>query len=328
MKDQLSRQPAQAPKSPQFVETAGIPPGPTTEAPQPKPTPQMDKQWTCNLQTGAEGEITVGTKLTMQCIGDPVKFDRKGLWIDNRDDHRFSLRLLEVKSLTDTKAELVVTSWAAGEQKIPNPALTDGKIRVGMGDQEINVASVVDPKENPEGKSYGPYAPMTIPWPIWVWLVVAAVAALVSIALWIPVRRSMRKKKLRTLLEQNAIALTPFNHFNKEIRKLLKLVPTATGATWHDGDARTFFRELDSAFRWFLTRELVVHAIDGSPAKVVSEIKGANRSIWSSSRKDLRLALEEMAKAQMGRVKPEDALQIAELCRSLSDKIAKEKGAA
>jgi hypothetical protein len=194
-----------------------------------------------------------------------------------------------------------------------------------MGDQELNVASVINPQENPEGKPYGPLAPFTLPWPIWVWLIVAGFAALISLALWIPVRRSMKRKKLLSMLEKNAIATSPFNHFNKELRRLVRLVPTTTSQPWHEGDARTFFRELDSAFRWFLTRELVIAANDASPAKVVADVKKANRAVWSAHRKDLRLVLDELKKTQNGRPAIEDAVQLSELCRTLSDHIVKMK---
>ncbi|MES2963706.1 MAG: hypothetical protein V4760_07425 [Bdellovibrionota bacterium] len=294
-------------------------------ADQPKPTPAPDKQWACKIQPRAEGEITVGTKLVMLCEGEPATLVKESLRIENREDMKYALRLLEVKSLDETKAELVVTSWMAGEIEVPNSVLTDGKLRVGIGDQKLTVATVIDPQSNPEGKPFGPFAPFALPWPIWLWLVVALIAALISLALWIPVRRSMKRKKLLTMLEKNAIALSPFNHFNKELRRLTRLVPTSASQPWHEGDARTFFRELDAAFRWFLARELVISAVEGSPSKILAEVKRANPDVHSMNRKDLRLVLDELEKTQNGRPAIEDATQLAELCRTLSDRIAKSK---
>lgn len=317
------QRPEKLPAKPEVVNPQ-IPEG---EAPAPKPTPSHDKQWKCEIQPRAEGEITVGTKLAMLCEGEPVDLKKDELRIEPRPEQKYTLRLLEVKSLTETKAELIVTSWAAGEHDVENPALTDGNVRVGLGDQKIVVATVINPQENPEGKPYGPLAPMTLSWPIWLWLVIAAIAGLISLALWIPVRRSMKRKKLLQLLEKNQIAMSPFNHFNKELRRLLRLVPTGrSNEPWHEGDARAFFQELETAFRWYLARELRIPAIEGSASSVVDSLKRVDKSIWSETRKDMRLVLDELAKAKVGRPAVEDAAQLSELCRSLADKISKTKG--
>ena len=305
---------------------ASAPPGATAPQPTPKPTPPMDKQWNCQIDLPPEGQLTVGVHLLAHCEGETVTLDRAQLKIENREDVQYALHLIEVKELTDHKAELVVTPWMAGELKIPNPALTDGKIRVGMGDQSFTVTSVIDPQSNPEGKPFPPLEPMTLMWPIWLWLIVAAFAAVVVGILSFAIRRSIRRKRLLTNLEQHATALSPFNHFNKQLRHLVKRVPVARDQAWPDNEARQFFGELESEFRWFLSRELVIPAMEGSVASVIREFKRKDRALNDAVGRELRVVLRELHKAKTDRVSAEDALQLSELCRTLVDKIVKVRG--
>jgi hypothetical protein len=153
--------------------------------PTPKPTPPMNVQWKCELhgletdgKTAGElpEKITVGTKLLATCDGPTASLKSDVLKIELNDQQTYSLHLISVLEMSETKASLIVTPWKAGELKMTNPALTDAVTRVGMGDLELNVASVINPKENPEGKPFPPMHPLTLAWPLWLWLFVAAIA--------------------------------------------------------------------------------------------------------------------------------------------------------
>lgn len=303
-------------------------------APKPTPTPAMNQQWKCELKgVAADGKtitdvpekITVGQKLALECDGAPSTLSRNNLVIETWDTQKYSLHLLEVRELGETKATLIVTPWRAGEWKVQNPALSDQKVRVGLGDLEYTVMSVIDPKTNPEGKPFPPAHPLTLAWPLWLWILVAAIVCAFLYVLGLMVRKSLRRKRLVTLLENNATALSPANHFNKELRKLQRQMPLA-GQEWPRDASRAFFKELDSQFRWFLARELVIPALDSSAGAILKDLKKADRDVYKQSARDLRVALLELRKAQgAASSTSEDALQLLDLTRKVADRIAKER---
>ncbi len=303
------------------------------EKPTPKPTPAMNQQWKCDLQglssDGKSGgelpeKITVGQKLLATCSGEMSSLAREGLKIELNDQETYSLHLLEVLELSQTKASLIVTPWKAGELKITNPALTDTRTRVGMGDLELTVASVIDPAKNPEGKPYPPMHPLALAWPLWLWLFAGAIALGVLYLLGLGVRKSLRRKKLLAMLEKHTTALSPVNHFNRELRRLQRKIPVGD-QTWTREESREFFSELESQFRWFLARELVIPAIDGSPGEILREMKRADFLVYKHSSRDVRIALIELRKAQSAQLAGEDALQLMDLSRKVADRIAKER---
>lgn len=303
------------------------------EQPTPKPTPPMDQQWTCELHgLDSDGhsagelpeKITVGTRLLATCDGNMASLKREGLKIELNDQQTYSLHLLEVLELSQTKASLIVTPWRAGELKMTNPALTDAATRVGMGDLELNVASVIDPATNPEGKPFPPMHPLALSWPLWLWLFAGALALGLLYLLGLGVRKSLRRKKLLATLEKNATALSPVNHFNKELRRLQRKIPLQ-GQAWSKDEMRSFFSELETQFRWFLARELVIPAIDGSTGEIMREMKRADFAVYKHSARDVRVALIELRKAQAAQLAGDDALQLMDLARKVADRIAKER---
>jgi hypothetical protein len=126
------------------------------------------------------------------------------------------------------------------------------------------------------------------------------------------------------MLEKNATALSPVNHFNKELRKLQRKIPLE-GQTWSKEESRDYFTELDSQFRWFLARELVIPALDGSVGEIMREMKKADYDVYKHSARDVRVALIELRKAQSATLGADDALQLMDLSRKVADRIAKER---
>ena len=305
-------------------------PAPPQPAPPVKPTPTPTHQWACTLHgldtDELPAKITVGDKLRLDCEGPPAKLSAAKLEIALSENQTYALHLLESKSLSETKATLIVTPWRAGEWKVSNPALTDGTLRIGLGDQEYTVTTVLDAKTNPEGKPFPPMHPLTLAWPLWLWLFVAAIGVGVLYLVGLAVRKSLRRKRLLATLEKNATALSPVNHFNKELRRLQRQIPL-DGAPWSVDESRAFFKDLDGQFRWFLARELVIPALDGSTSSILKDTKTSSPEVFKTSSRDLRVALLELRKAvgastaQSG----EDALQLMDLARKVADRIAKER---
>ena len=314
------------------------PPGqaPAPQAPPAAPPEPVDAQWGCKLSkldaTGTPAgdlpeTITVGEKFHIACEGPPAQLKADSMRLDLPKNAKYALRILQTRTLKDDRAEFVATSWTAGAVKLPNPVLTDGKTRIGLGAVQVNVSSVITPENNPEGKPYGEWSPVFLPWPVWVYGLMVFVVAVLVTMIALLVRKSVRRRKLIRLLEKNAIALTPYNQFSKDLRRLSREFPG--GPSWNEDFARGYVSFLNESFRWYLARQLVVSAIGTRPREIVNEIRRVDKNLYKDSRKDIYLALSELEKAVGAKnaYAYEDVQQITELCRRLADRISRSRSA-
>ena len=312
---------------------------PEAPKPTPAPTPPTNAQWTCKTsamdETGTPagdlGEITVGDKFLLTCEGPPATLKREALSLETSKEARFALRILETKALSDSRGEFIATSWVANEFTLENPVLTDGQMRVGLGDIKLKVATVIKPEQNPEGKPFPPWAPASLPLPMWVWaaafVFVLAIAAAAAFKL---MRRARRQRFLRRL-ESNRPALTPYNQFNKDLRRLVRGLPLS-GSGLEPQKVRGFLEELSEALRWFLARELLVDTLKNQKAgEILRSLRTQDRELYDHLKKDMHLTLTEIDKAigaaggGKGAPPLEDLHQIAELGRKLTDKVQRGK---
>lgn len=301
-----------------------------------KPTPVPDAQWKCEIKglddkggaVDLPEKITIGDRLLMTCEGPLAKLDASAqLRIETSPDQPPAFYVQEIRELKETSATLVVSPWLGGTAKLKNPVLTDKKVRVGLGDLELQMTSVIDPAKNPEGKPYPPEHPLSLAWPLWFWLLAGALALGVAYLIGLLVRQSLRRKKLLTMLEKNAIALSPLNHLNKELRKLQRQIPVGD-QKWDQMGARAYFKTLETEFRWFLARELIIPAIEGSSRTIQKTLKKNDPELFKSVSRELRIVLSETRKAQTSNAGSEDALQLMELVRTLASRIVKERTSA
>jgi len=312
------------------------PPGAATPS---VPAPQADVQWNCKTfamddkgqAAGAlPADLTVGSKFLVSCEGPNVSLKKDQLSLEVPKEQKYQLKILQPRELSETRGEFVATSWAPGLVKLANPVLTDGSVRVGLGPFQFNVASVIDKKNNPEAKAFAPWSPMHMALPTWLYLSVGILLAAGVAVIALSLRRVLRRKALLRLLEQHPITLSPYHQFNKELRLLVRTLPSRD-SDWSVDAARNYFQELDDALKWFLARELILSAFNRRPYEILSELKRSHPTLYSETRRDFAIAFLELEKAQgsaaqpSARVAVQDAHQIAELARTLADKIKKDK---
>ena len=269
--------------------------------------------------------MTVGDTFLLSCEGAPLALAKENLHLELPKEQKYSLKLLETRTLSDTRAEFIATTWASGEQKLANPVLTDGAKRIGLGKIELTVATVIDPKQNPESKPFPPVGPLSVSWPMAVWFTLVATVFVLIAAFWNRVSRSMRRKRLLRLLESNPIAQKPYHQFNKELRRLGREIPSSD-TDWALDKANLFLRELESALRWYLARELVIPAFDRSPTELARDLKRKDGRLDKAVRRELVIALQELEKASAAMAGNKilsvgDAQQILELARGVADRI-------
>jgi hypothetical protein len=296
----------------------------------------VEVQWNCKIlehgskvDTPLADPLTVGKKFSLKCEGPPVSLSRDGLRLEMAKNHEWSLRLLEVVSIGDTGADLVATTWVTGDLEFENPILTDGINHIGLGKMSLSSASVITQESNPEGKPFPPWGPLAIPWPVWIWGIVGALLVALGFALWLAIRQSLRRRRLLAELEKHTTVLSPYNQFNKELRRIGRQLPHPPGLVWSKESSVGYFRELNSIFRWYLARELIVPAFEESPGQVLRELRRSHRELYAVVGRELKLALLELKKAIEAKdgASLQDAHQLAEMCRKLANQITQLRSA-
>lgn len=317
-----------SPANSQAAPATATPPAPPTVSPAIPP----ETQWSCHIsrwneQGGPAGELdselTVGQKFHLGCEGPSVDLKKDTLRLELTAATPYALRILETRSLTPSQADFIAATYLVGDVELKDPILTDGNRRVNLGTIQFKSASVITPQNNPENKPFPPWAPVAMGLPLYVWIAIAVLLLIAGSAATVAVRRSLQRRRLLAMLAKNATALSPFNQFNKDLRRLGRQFPAAR--EWSPETTAQYISELDRGFRWYLARELVIPALDSRPRSLVREVRKVDRTLHKEVRRELQLALTELEKALAAqqKVSSEDAQQLSELCRSLADRIAK-----
>lgn len=288
-------------------------------------------KWTCQTlrfdDKGGPGAsitdqnpVTVGEKFLLVCEGGGVELNQAKLSLELPKKARYALRILETRGLEAGRGEFVVTTWVGQSVSFPTLILTDGSNRVDLGPLAINTKSSIPEEKQKEPQPYDPYGPVKLGLPVTVWILIAIVLCLIGAwAAWLA-SRLLKRKRLKTLLAKNQIALTPFNQFNKDLRRIVRA---------GSGDLPASIKDLRESFRWYLTRDLVIPATTESTPRILKEIGRKHPKILKSQKRDLSLALNELDKAATS---PEstsetDLVQLTDLCRTLADRIQRLKEA-
>lgn len=290
----------------------------------------IDAQWTCKLskldgqkigaEITSENPLTVGETFQLTCEGGSVDLDREKLSLELPQEAKYALRILKTIDVKPTGAEFFATTWVGAAAEFKHLYLTDGAKRVDLGPLKLEAKSVIPEEKAKEAKPFDPYAPVHLNLPAYVWLALALVLAVIG--LWVAwmVAGLVKRKRLKSLLTKNAITMSPFHFFHKELRRL-----TRQGVS----DSNVYIKELNEAFRWYLTRTFFVNALMAKPKTITTEIQKADPTTFKAVKRDLTLALTELEKAYAEKQKLSDAdiHQLTELCRSLADRINLEREA-
>lgn len=165
----------------------------------------------------AEG-LTVGTEFELNCqSSDPLVINTQALRLELPKAEKFSLRILETKSLGEHEARFIAASYKAGQVAIEGAMLTDGTLSVPIEKLTFEVQSVLDPNEQPP-QAIPPFSAELMWWPAWFFVLVAGAVLLVGVLVALIFRRNKRKKAFRLWLESVMTPMSPFDQMNKALR--------------------------------------------------------------------------------------------------------------
>ncbi|MCB0362155.1 MAG: hypothetical protein KDD35_05520, partial [Bdellovibrionales bacterium] len=278
--------------------------------------------WNCQIQESPQGgsakldNFTVGNKYLLFCSGESVGVFGQNLRIEfsNKSDE-FALNPLQLLSQSGDSIKLVVTGYKPGRFDQRDSVLTDGTIKVKLNPFSWEVKSILEGKE--QVQMVPPFGPYKIGFPHWFYAVWLAVALVLIISLWRSGRRYFARKRLLEELVANRTALTPYNEMNKALRNILRKFDPRKSASYAE-----FVRDLESLFRLYLVRKLLVPAQEWSDRAILREIKKKHRATYKVAAIELRRLLNEYSKTGSAHpISRADIDQLVDMTRKVADQI-------
>jgi hypothetical protein len=265
-----------------------------------------------------DSQLTVGREFFLNCSGDwPRTFKPDYARLEPvAEGAKYELKLLGFEFRTPTEADLKVTSYLAGPHRFPNLVVTDGALRVELGNVQFQVQSVL-PTDGEKVEPYGPIGPAQIPIPLLYWLfllgVLLFVAGFVGLRIW----RYQQRKAMLERLKKHDLALSPIQQFHQSMRRLQRENPAFYGKEATPEELRAGVDELVRMFKVYLSRRLRVPAFEWNERLVLNDIRRYHRALFEESSKKIRDLFEEFKKAGVASqsLKSRDVIQLSETLR-------------
>lgn len=227
-----------------------------------------DVQWNCETLNLPSDGLTVGSVFELKCAGASVSgLSVQSLGIELAKPDRYRLKVLSSKSATESGVHLLVTSYQAGENKLENVVLTDGLVRISLKGIQFDVRSVLNPMEQ-DPKPFPPLPPVGLMWPTEVIVLIASLCITLLLAALRAIHLRRKRTEFKTWLEGSRTPLSPFDQFNKELRRLSK-----------ERNPSTQVSELEKVTREFLARELRMPLLSAKPKEIAKAVSDGDRRI-------------------------------------------------
>jgi hypothetical protein len=300
------------------------------------PAPKATAAWICSTPPLAQ-PLTVGQLFEVSCEGPSVSFQAGKLFLIPAKENAYALRLLKIREVTPAsgainKVNFVATTYVASE-KGPLPVsgymLSDGTQSVSLSPLQLQSKSVITQDKNPERKPFGPFAPLTIAYPLWLWLFLAVVAAAFAAAIGYVLYRRVQRKKFLAELAGEISSLSPYNQFNKELRALGRMGVVTEQRPWSAERAKEMLAMLQSAINWYIAREFQIPAhrlATQSTLKSLSRLRARHLGPrFQSDEKEVATVLRELVRAlkKPASVSLGEIQQLAELGRQSVERLNK-----
>lgn len=230
-------------------------------------------------------EMTVGRHAIFSCEGDWNKsfdFTQAQVKLDEQD--KYILKVFKAEARSGNSFDVNMTVYVAGEMQWPEMILTDGTNEIALGQQQMSIASVLQPAGpgQPPQKPYSYIFPMNLHWPLIYTALAAAAVVLFLVGLIYQLRRAARYARLIADLQQHKSSVSADLQFYKSLRSLEKQgYPT---------------EELEKAFRLYVLRVFGVPMFVLSHRQILNFLKKRKRT-FKAERQQIDVLLSEFEEA-------------------------------
>ncbi|MBC7372251.1 MAG: hypothetical protein H7326_11835 [Bdellovibrionaceae bacterium] len=275
-----------------------------------------------------DGVLTVGREFYLNCEGEwPRTLVQEKLHFEAPPEQKYVLRLMKFEFRTPTQADLTVTSYIAGDVKIPNLILTDDTQKLELGPVDFQVKSVI--KQGEKVEAFGPIGPATIGIPFLYWILLLATIGIVIFAIVLRVWRASQRRAMLERLKQHDSALTPIQEFHGSMRKLQRANPVFYGKDATSEELRAGIEELARMFKVYISRRLSVPAFEWSERLILNDIRRYHAEIHAENSRKIHDLFTEFKKAQGSteKLNGKDVTQLSESLRKNIEAIERQLNA-
>ena len=277
---------------------------------------------------------TVGDLYELTCSGmlekalsekTKVKFEDQAM--------SYGLHIVEVTKSEMAEFVAEVTSYVPNVYSSQKFYLVDGETQYEVNGLSWTYESVLKEAEQHQKETLEPppeklepypfYGPLSMSYPSWVWGVLLAIVFVLGFFVFRWQRKVMQKKRLveavisgvgsKELFGDNfagvSTALTPYQEFNKSLRKVIRAMGTKNTKT------SDVMLNLDQAFRVYITRALTVPAFSWSESEILRDIRRNHKPVYQENGRLILRLLREFDRARGQELKKQDIEQLSELSR-------------
>ncbi len=281
-------------------------------------------QLTCSLELAntrkSDGPaLTVGEVFYIKCSGEFPKLQKDKLEFRTDAADKYKIVLLQSEFPSSTEGVFKATSYKVGHHNIKAPQLVDPENSVVLSDITLDVTSVINPQEKPEG----PIAigGLTLSIPMIYWLVLLAIAIAIGSLLGLNFYRRRLRKRLLDELSVHDSAQTPFQQFHSRLRRLQRGYVFLSGGESSQDELKKFVSEVSEAYRVFLARSYRVPALHWKDSLIVADLKRHHRGLFNKCGVEIKEILKELSRAIKAsvQVSEKDCAQFVEITRKSVD---------
>ena len=216
----------------------------------------MTNQWECYLKKSPK-VITVGDPLLLSCDGEKaVLLKKEKLFIRfPQPEHKYKLHILEVAHLDSLSAELVVTSYRAGDFQ-ESFFVTDGEQEFFVEGLTFSVKSLLP---STPLSPHPPFGPWSAPLPLFYFTLWGFVGILLLLISGLKIRFFVLRKKFLKKVESRKEA-RPSKVFAQSVRK-------------YDEREKGFISHLEKSFKLFVENSFFIPAENQAPRQVIRSLK-------------------------------------------------------
>lgn len=244
----------------------------------------------CSLSK--QSEITVGEKLDLACSGPMGSLQAESLQIKDAQlsDEIPVLSLLEVKSSTSEKLELVVTAYRTGEHSLSEVVFYDGNSKIELEGAQWTVNSVLskDPTQPPQ--PIPKFEMANLSYPLWFWGALLVILILLIVVPYRNYKRLQKDKKSFDDLKNLDAAQSPIDSFYRNLRKLEKSLNVGSIS------AKDFVIQLNQEFRIYLSRTMQFPAHIFEIPRIIKYIKSRYPKVYRDHGDNIKKYFSEFSK--------------------------------
>lgn len=276
-----------------------------------------------------DNELTVGREFHLLCEGDFAKnFNFQKAHFVKAPEQKYLIHFLKGEFVSQTQADLIVTSYAAGDIRWTDLQMTDDQQTISLGSLQYHVESVLpkpDPSKQVPGQepakteAYGPIGPASLSIPPLYWMLLLGVLILFVSAIVIKVIRIMQRRNMLERLKEHDSAVAPLPQFHQSMRKLQRMHPAFFGGNASKEEVLAAIEEMHKMLRLYVTRKYQMPAMEWSSRWILRDLKKYHRKVYQECGVDLQALIKEYQHAFENKqsVTGNDVPNLAKRTRSL-----------